>query len=88
MTCTAYIVAGIFLSENVLHNYFQRQMSASIPNSLQVGNRIQIGSDRATIKYIGSVKGTKGEWLGIEWDDAQRGKHDGVHQGERYFNCG
>ncbi|CAO3652307.1 unnamed protein product [Mucor hiemalis] len=62
-------------------------MSASIPNSLQVGNRIQIGSDRATIKYIGSVKGTKGEWLGIEWDDAQRGKHDGVHQGERYFNC-
>lgn len=62
-------------------------MSAPIPTSLQIGTRIQVGSDRATVKYIGSVKGAKGEWLGIEWDNAQRGKHDGVHQGERYFDC-
>lgn len=62
-------------------------MSVPIPSSLQIGTRIQVGSDRATVKYIGSVKGTKGDWLGIEWDNAQRGKHDGVHQSERYFDC-
>ena len=27
----------------------------------------------------------KGEWLGVEWDDPTRGKHDGSHQGKRYF---
>ncbi|XP_077574377.1 tubulin-specific chaperone E isoform X2 [Stigmatopora nigra] len=29
-----------------------------------------------------------GVWLGVEWDDPSRGKHDGCHQGVRYFACG
>ncbi len=26
-----------------------------------------------------------GTWLGVEWDDASRGKHDGSKDGVRYF---
>ncbi|KDE05057.1 hypothetical protein MVLG_04498 [Microbotryum lychnidis-dioicae p1A1 Lamole] len=42
-----------------------------------------------TIRYVGSIPPTVGEWLGIEWDDPSRGKHDGVHNqtGVRYFEC-
>ncbi len=28
-----------------------------------------------------------GLWLGVEWDDPERGKHDGSHEGVRYFTC-
>lgn len=39
-----------------------------------------------TILYVGPVAGTKsGDWLGIEWDDASKGRHDGEHKGRRYF---
>ncbi|KAI8985852.1 hypothetical protein BDB01DRAFT_786539 [Pilobolus umbonatus] len=62
-------------------------MSKPIPDFLHTGSRIQIDSYRATIKYIGPILGTKGEWLGIEWDDPTRGKHNGVHQGTQYFEC-
>ena len=40
---------------------------------------------RGTIKYIGPVENTKGSWLGIDWDNPERGKHDGSHQGRNYF---
>jgi hypothetical protein len=33
------------------------------------------------------VEGTEGEWVGVEWDDPTRGKHDGSHAGVRYFEC-
>lgn len=40
-----------------------------------------------TIKYIGRVTGTDDLWYGVEWDDPTRGRHDGVKNGKRYFNC-
>ena len=40
---------------------------------------------RGTVKYIGSVDNTKGTWLGIDWDNPERGKHDGSHDGKSYF---
>jgi Leucine-rich repeat (LRR) protein len=33
------------------------------------------------------VKGSSGQWLGVEWDDPVRGKHDGSKDGIRYFSC-
>ncbi|KIJ16977.1 hypothetical protein PAXINDRAFT_132022 [Paxillus involutus ATCC 200175] len=40
-----------------------------------------------TIKYVGHVTGTHGLWYGVEWDDPSRGRHDGVKEGRRYFDC-
>ncbi|CAI7886902.1 unnamed protein product [Closterium sp. NIES-53] len=42
---------------------------------------------RGTVRYVGPVHGYKGEWVGVEWDDSSRGKHDGVVTGKRYFQC-
>ncbi|VDB82704.1 unnamed protein product [Peniophora sp. CBMAI 1063] len=52
-----------------------------------VGTRISLAGSLGTIRYAGPVSGTRGEWLGVEWDDAVRGKHDGVKDGQRYFEC-
>lgn len=54
---------------------------------ITVGARISQGPWRGTIRYVGPVPPTEGIWLGIEWDDASRGKHDGSHKGVRYFSC-
>lgn len=42
---------------------------------------------RGFCRYVGPVYGQTGTWVGIEWDDSNRGKHDGKHDGERYFEC-
>ncbi|KAI6166847.1 hypothetical protein EDD17DRAFT_1541543 [Pisolithus thermaeus] len=53
-----------------------------------VGTRFYITSGHlGTIKYVGAVDGTPGIWYGVEWDDPNRGKHDGVKDGRRYFTC-
>ncbi|CAO0790916.1 unnamed protein product [Mucor circinelloides] len=59
----------------------------TIPDNLHIGSRIQVGKDRATVRFIGAVSNTKGGWLGVEWDDPHRGKHNGTHQGVQYFSC-
>ena len=43
------------------------------------------GDHYATVLYYGKVGDTKGEWLGVEWDESARGKHTGVHEGVQYF---
>ncbi|XP_021704242.1 tubulin-specific chaperone E [Aedes aegypti] len=55
------------------------------PNHLEVGVRIRIGQHYGTIRYIGEVANTEGEWVGVEWDDPQRGKHSGIVNGVEYF---
>ncbi|KAL0261145.1 hypothetical protein SLS55_004841 [Diplodia seriata] len=51
------------------------------------GKRLSFNRDLCTVRYVGQVQGTQGEWLGVEWDDPTRGKHDGSHAGVRYFEC-
>ncbi|QDS74675.1 hypothetical protein FKW77_009537 [Venturia effusa] len=58
-------------------------MDASRP---VLGQRLSYGNDICTVRYVGTVK-AKGEWLGVEWDNAFRGKHNGQVDGERYFHC-
>ncbi|TCD68444.1 hypothetical protein EIP91_010730 [Steccherinum ochraceum] len=53
----------------------------------RVDTRISHGGTIGTIRFVGPVDGTRGEWLGVEWDDLHRGKHDGVKDGNRYFSC-
>ena len=50
-----------------------------------LGVRVEVGRDKATIRWKGVV-GESGEWLGVEWDNSERGKHDGTHRGVRYFS--
>ena len=51
------------------------------------GQRLSYSGALCTVRYHGPVKDTKGEWLGVEWDDASRGKHCGEHVGVKYFEC-
>ncbi|KAJ6004429.1 hypothetical protein N7522_006074 [Penicillium canescens] len=52
-----------------------------------IGQRRSFDGHLCTIRYVGIVQGTTGDWLGVEWDDATRGKHSGEHKGIRYFSC-
>ncbi|KAH7095382.1 hypothetical protein FB567DRAFT_29142 [Paraphoma chrysanthemicola] len=52
-----------------------------------IGRRLSYDGRLCTVRYHGQVQGTKGEWLGVEWDDPTRGKHAGEHQGTKYFTC-
>ncbi|KAF2131616.1 tubulin-specific chaperone-like protein E [Dothidotthia symphoricarpi CBS 119687] len=51
------------------------------------GKRLSFDNQLCTVRYHGQVQGTKGEWLGVEWDDPTRGKHSGEHQDIKYFKC-
>ncbi|KAK3646533.1 hypothetical protein LTR22_014296 [Elasticomyces elasticus] len=53
----------------------------------RAGQRFSLKGQTLTIRYVGSVHGKSGGWLGVEWDDVSRGKHDGVHGGKKYFDC-
>ncbi len=51
------------------------------------GQRLSYDGVLCTVRYVGPVAGTAGTWLGVEWDEASRGKHDGTHKAVRYFSC-
>ncbi|KAK0880975.1 hypothetical protein LTR87_005282 [Friedmanniomyces endolithicus] len=51
------------------------------------GQRLSLKGQLLTVRYIGPVDGKAGEWLGVEWDDKTRGKHNGEHDGKKYFDC-
>ncbi|XP_061535294.1 tubulin-specific chaperone E [Phycodurus eques] len=62
------------------------EAEAEVPEDA-VGRRVSCGQHRATVRFVGPVPPTEGVWLGVEWDDPTRGKHDGCHDGARYFMC-
>ena len=51
------------------------------------GRRLSYSGALCTVRYHGEVEGTKGEWLGVEWDEPGRGKHSGGHEEVKYFKC-
>ncbi|CAN9221649.1 unnamed protein product [Alternaria alternata] len=55
--------------------------------NIYIGKRLCFDARLCTVRYYGTVEGTKGEWLGVEWDEPTRGKHSGEHNGTRYFTC-
>ena len=62
---------------------------ASTPGeAIRIGQRRSYDGAPCTVRYAGEVAGTSGAWLGVEWDDPARGKHDGQYKGVRYFSCG
>lgn len=56
-------------------------------SKFHIGQRLSYQNVSCTVRYVGLVEGTDKEWLGVEWDDPLRGKHDGELKGKRYFSC-
>jgi len=54
---------------------------------LKIGDRVDVNGEIATIKFLGSVPPFEGEWVGVEWDNEKRGKHNGSKNGIQYFTC-
>ncbi|XP_050549145.1 tubulin-specific chaperone E [Daktulosphaira vitifoliae] len=54
-------------------------------NSIKVGRRVLVDTSYGVTRYIGKLPGNEKIWVGIEWDDPLRGKHDGIHNSIRYF---
>ncbi|KAK3725111.1 hypothetical protein LTR37_000622 [Vermiconidia calcicola] len=52
-----------------------------------VAQRLSLKGQLCTLRYIGPVADKPGEWLGVEWDDPARGKHNGTYDGTVYFTC-
>lgn len=50
---------------------------------LEPDQRILIDKHKATVRYVGPIIGYNGTWIGLEWDDVSRGKHDGSVKGQR-----
>ncbi|KAM4040939.1 tubulin-specific chaperone E isoform 2-T3 [Anomaloglossus baeobatrachus] len=61
-------------------------MTEAVPSD-PIGRRIICDGEYATVHFVGLVPPTPGMWLGVEWDNPLRGKHDGSHEGTRYFTC-
>lgn len=55
--------------------------------SHKVNDRLSYDGVLCSVRYIGPVARTSGTWLGVEWDDPTRRKHDGQHKGIRYLEC-
>jgi hypothetical protein len=59
--------------------------SPSPPRPFTLGERVRVGAGpgpahpgpAATVRYVGPVAGEAGVWVGLEWDDPARGRHDG-----------
>ncbi|XP_054635686.1 tubulin-specific chaperone E isoform X3 [Dunckerocampus dactyliophorus] len=62
------------------------QTEPEVPENA-VGRRVSCNGERATVRFVGVVPPTAGLWLGVEWDEPTRGKHDGCHEGVQYFTC-
>lgn len=92
--CLSTVSQHIHTSESLEHGP-QIQHSSLIalfpvsimPASHRIGQRVSYDGALCTVRFVGEVAGTAGTWLGVEWDDATRGKHDGCHKGVRYFSC-
>ncbi|XP_069174271.1 tubulin-specific chaperone E-like [Procambarus clarkii] len=54
-------------------------------SAVMIGSRIECEGARGTVKWIGEIPTTQGQWYGIDWDDAARGRHNGSHNGVKYF---
>ncbi|KJE95391.1 hypothetical protein CAOG_005845 [Capsaspora owczarzaki ATCC 30864] len=60
------------------------QAPVPVPSIISSGG---VSGALGTVRFVGLVPPSEGEWFGIEWDDPSRGKHDGSHGGHTYFHC-
>eukprot|EP01065_Artemidia_motanka_P004223 TRINITY_DN12020_c0_g1_i3.p1 TRINITY_DN12020_c0_g1~~TRINITY_DN12020_c0_g1_i3.p1 ORF type:complete len:470 (+),score=138.43 TRINITY_DN12020_c0_g1_i3:829-2238(+) len=66
--------------------------SVWVPGHVCTGQRVAVLRDSGaatlgTVRYYGHTRFAAGEWVGIEVDDSEDGRHDGEVDGVRYFRC-
>ena len=66
---------------------FRLGAHGAMSSNFYIGQRLSFSGALCTVRYVGPVQGTKGDWLGVEWDDPVKGKHSGEHEGVKYFEC-
>jgi tubulin-specific chaperone E len=57
-----------------------------LAESTYLGKRLTFNNVLCTVRYCGPLPGQPGDWLGIEWDEPDRGKHNGEYKGTRLFS--
>ncbi|CAH2047589.1 unnamed protein product, partial [Iphiclides podalirius] len=67
------------------------EMEAELATGVLVGARCEVRAPkqpprRATVRYNGPLEGTRGLWIGVQYDEPL-GKNDGEVNGKRYFTC-
>jgi len=50
-----------------------------------VGKRINYDGNLGIVLYEGPVTNKEIIWIGVQWDDPSRGKHNGEYKGVKYF---
>ena len=70
--------------------YPKINLSSKADTSNLLGKRVELNEKTAKIKYVGPLKHKKDFkeneiWLGLEWEDKTRGKHNGTVEGFEYF---
>jgi len=55
-------------------------------SSWEVDQRVLFDGQPGVVRFVGVTKFSKGEWVGVELDEAN-GKNDGCVQGVSYFSC-
>lgn len=55
--------------------------------TIKINDRITLKNNMSgIIRYIGSIEGREGEWVGLELEES-KGSNDGSVEGKRYFEC-
>lgn len=61
-------------------------MTTQIPLA-SVGSRISYGGNTCTVRFVGKIPPWDVVAYGVEWDNPEKGKHDGTLEGVKYFEC-
>lgn len=67
------------------HTFAGRTMSSTGQSGPSLGQRVEYQGYHGTVRFVGELENQPGSWVGVEWDDPSRGKHDGSHNGVSYF---
>ncbi|KFD70278.1 hypothetical protein M514_09237 [Trichuris suis] len=77
------MLSAVLMLKSAMAN-FTSHCTPQMPAVL-LGCRVRYWDARGTVKYHGTVGSLDGKWIGIDWDEVDRGKHDGSHQNVQYF---
>lgn len=72
------------ISDKLINTNFIKMLDATF-----IDRKIEIKNNIGSIRYIGPLlhKEDSDIWIGIEWDDTSRGKHNGSVDNIQYFTC-